>query len=177
MPNQAICFKNSIKKYLKPPVYDNLNGWFRNADIATAKKQGIIIKKSIKKLNKLSVDLQPIMRDCNCLSTSVINQAKKLYADSNGNLKEFLLLLNNKKIGGGNLYLDKNNVIIGTYNKCYCKVPIKSLRMPGIYCECSAGWFEKLFQSVLERDVKVEIIHTINNGFKECLFNVHIKDI
>ena len=34
------------------------------------------------------------------------------------------------------------------------------------------GWFEKLFSSIFERKVLVGIIHTILDGFEECVFEI-----
>lgn len=44
--------------------------------------------------------------------------------------------------------------------------------MPACYCECSAGWFEKLFSRVLGKEVCVNLKHTILDGRDECMFEV-----
>ena len=40
------------------------------------------------------------------------------------------------------------------------------------YCECSAGWYKKLFSEVFEKDVSVKILNTIINGANECTFEI-----
>lgn len=40
------------------------------------------------------------------------------------------------------------------------------------YCECSAGWYMKLFSEVFEKNVSVKIIDTIVNGADECTFEI-----
>ena len=40
------------------------------------------------------------------------------------------------------------------------------------YCECSAGWYQKLFSEVFEREVSVKIVDTIVNGAAECTFEI-----
>ena len=40
------------------------------------------------------------------------------------------------------------------------------------YCECSAGWYMKLFSEVFEKKVNVKIVDTIVNGASECTFEI-----
>ena len=87
-------------------------------------------------------------------------------------MSEFLRLLNDQYIGGGQLRIDENGKIIGTYLKCYCGIAKVIKVMPSCYCECSAGWFEKLFSEVFERRVEVKLIHTILDGYSECVFEI-----
>lgn len=58
------------------------------------------------------------------------------------------------------------------YAKCYCNIPKKVDTMNKQYCECSAGWYERLFSEVFEKDVEVQIIDTIINGANECTFEI-----
>lgn len=40
------------------------------------------------------------------------------------------------------------------------------------YCECSAGWYMRLFSEVFEKSVTVTIVDTIVNGASECVFEI-----
>lgn len=41
------------------------------------------------------------------------------------------------------------------------------------YCECSAGWYMRLFSEVFEKSVTVIIVDTIvNGGAPECGFEI-----
>jgi len=104
------------------------------------------------------------------LSANSIKKAKKIFSKSN-NIEEFLTLLNEADIGGQNLYLSGNK-IIAIYKKCYCNIPKKIKDMNKNYCECSAGWYMKLFSEVFEKNVSVKIIDTIVNGADECTFEI-----
>ena len=44
--------------------------------------------------------------------------------------------------------------------------------MNKIYCECSAGWYMRLFSEVFEKNVTVKIVDTIVNEAKECTFEI-----
>ena len=112
------------------------------------------------------------MRKCGgcCLSANAVKISKKLYAKSN-NLTEFLNLLNEADIGGKNLHISGDK-IIAVYKKCYCNIPKKVENLNKNYCECSAGWYMRLFSEVFEKNVNVEIVDTIVNGASECTFEI-----
>ena len=42
------------------------------------------------------------------------------------------------------------------------------------YCECSAGWYMRLFSEVFEKSVTVTIVDTIVNGAAECVFEIRL---
>ncbi len=44
------------------------------------------------------------------------------------------------------------------------------------YCRCSAGFLKAYWEQVLERPVRVEVIHSIISGAKECKFAIHLVD-
>ena len=58
------------------------------------------------------------------------------------------------------------------YKKCYCNIPKKIKNINKNYCECSAGWYLKLFSEVFEKNVTVKIVDTITNGAAECTFEI-----
>jgi predicted hydrocarbon binding protein len=105
-----------------------------------------------------------------CISDKVIKTAKELYQNSK-DLEDYIKLLNDNHIGGGQLHI-KNNIIIGIYDRCYCGIPKVAKDISRAYCECSAGWFEKLFSEVFEKEVLVKKRDTILNGAKECRFEI-----
>ena len=96
--------------------------------------------------------------------------SKKLYAKSN-DIAEFLNLLNEADIGGRNLHISDGK-IIAVYKKCYCNIPKKIGNMNKKYCECSAGWYMRLFSEVFEKSVTITIVDTIVNGAAECVFEI-----
>jgi predicted hydrocarbon binding protein len=107
-----------------------------------------------------------------CISDKVIKTAKALYQNSK-DLEDFIKLLNDNQIGGGQLHME-NNIIIGIYDRCYCGIPKAAKDISTAYCECSAGWFEKLFSEVFEKEVFVKKRDTILNGAKECIFEIMV---
>lgn len=116
-----------------------------------------------------------IMLECGrkCIGASTIQKAKKLFANST-DMTEFLSKMNDNHIGGGRLTLDGSN-ISGGYDTCYCGTVSKANQLiPITYCYCSAGWYQRLFESVLTDAVQVEIIQSIASGADSCEFRIKI---
>jgi hypothetical protein len=61
--------------------------------------------------------------------------------------------------------------------RCYCSL-LRNLpdnqNVSLTYCFCSKGFVKKLWESVLEREVKVEIIKSAVSGAQECEFAIHL---
>lgn len=141
-------------------------------DKATPLKQARYINDILNVTEKMNICMTNTMCKCGgcCLSANAVKTAKKLYAKSN-NITEFLNLLNEADIGGKNLHISGDK-IIAVYKKCYCNIPKKVENLNKNYCECSAGWYMRLFSEVFEKKVNVEIVDTIVNGASECTFEI-----
>lgn len=175
MANKIERVLESINNELGNETYNNLVSKVSTiGDKPTPAKQGKYMKLLLDELclNYGLEATKKVMRPCGyqCISNTVINTAKLLFEKSD-NVEEFLRLLNEKHIGGGYLHM-KDNKIIAIYEKCYCGIPKSAKDISTMYCECSAGWFEKLFSSVLKKEVDVKILETILNGADNCTFEI-----
>jgi len=56
--------------------------------------------------------------------------------------------------------------------ECYCNIPKQTTNLNKVYCECSAGWYTRLFSEVFGKSVTVKILDTIVNGATECTFEI-----
>ncbi len=60
---------------------------------------------------------------------------------------------------------------------CYCSL-VRGLpadeKLSLTYCHCSKGFVKKLWESVLERPVKVELIQSVVSGASECKFAIRL---
>ena len=139
---------------------------------ATPLKPARYINDILNTAENMNICMTNTMRKCGgcCLSANAVRIAKKLYAKSD-NITEFLNLLNEADIGGRNLHISDGK-IIAVYKKCYCNIPKKVDNLNKNYCECSAGWYMRLFSEVFEKKVNVEIVDTIVNGASECTFEI-----
>lgn len=120
-----------------------------------------------------TMSLQTTMRKCggNCLGKEAIELAKNIYEKSS-TIDEFLVGMNDMGIGGGNLHVEHEKVI-AIYKNCYCDIPCATKKLNPLYCQCSAGWFQRLFSEVFGKPVSVKIINTITNGANECTFEIN----
>jgi Family of unknown function (DUF6144) len=61
--------------------------------------------------------------------------------------------------------------------RCYCSL-LRGLpeeeKVSITYCNCSKGFVETLWESVLGRPVKVELVQSVISGADECEFKIHI---
>lgn len=139
---------------------------------ATSLKQARYINAILNTAENMKICITDTMRKCGggCLSTNAIKIAKQLYEKSN-DIAEFLNKMNEADLGGKNLHISDGK-IIGVYKECYCNIPKKVEHLNKKYCECSAGWYMKLFSEVFEKRVSVRIVDTIVNGASECTFEI-----
>ena len=114
-----------------------------------------------------------VMKPCGyqCISDNIIARARALYVKSS-NLEDFMRLLNEQRIGGGKLHINDGK-IIGIYEKCYCGLARSVKGLSPLYCNCSAGWYERLFSSIFEKKIKVKKVQTILDGSTMCVFEIN----
>lgn len=69
-----------------------------------------------------------------------------------------------------------DDVVYLSYPKCYCGT-VNATREPisGTYCLCSREFIVQAFSVGLQRDVGVDLLHTIIQGAGECRFAIHIS--
>ena len=61
--------------------------------------------------------------------------------------------------------------------RCYCgllRALPKDATVSPTYCHCSEGFIKKYWESILERPVKVELMHSAISGASECKFAVQL---
>jgi predicted hydrocarbon binding protein len=114
-----------------------------------------------------------IMQNCGrqCLPTGYIAKAKALY-ESASDIDDFLRELNKTGLGGGRLER-RGQIIHGGYDRCYCGL-VKGSKTPIslTYCNCSGGWYQRLFESVLGKPVEVKVVDSIVHGADRCTFEI-----
>jgi hypothetical protein len=88
-----------------------------------------------------------------------------------GNLDAFIESLS-RHMGPDGLRRE-GNVVKVKYPRCYCPLAseIKEPLSP-TYCNCSVGWLKELYETVIGKPVKVEVIETVKRGGQACRFNV-----
>lgn len=98
------------------------------------------------------------------------------------NVEEFLKAEQQKPTKGTRL-TQEGNTLYQVYRprelgvRCYCSL-VRGLpadeKMSPTYCHCSKEFVKKLWESVLERPLKVELIQSVVSGAQECKFAIHL---
>lgn len=105
-----------------------------------------------------------------CITTSMIKKARKLFSESS-NLEEFL-----KEYTKTNSHFQEvNGEYFMVYPHCYCSFVNKHPNLSELsptYCYCSVGWVKELFEKATDRDVRVDLIHSVISGADECRFRI-----
>jgi len=108
-----------------------------------------------------------------CYNTFFSKTAEEIKKKSKG-IEEIIQNLN--KLVGGEHFKLEGNKLYSTLNQCFCQVGVKEIKEPisKTYCNCSLGWMKSLFQTLLERDVEVEILESIVSGGSACKFVISL---
>jgi predicted hydrocarbon binding protein len=178
MPFKLLRFRNSMDTQVSKRVHEQL---LQNRVPYDTLSTGTQTARWIGNLvDDMAVEIgadgaKAVMEACGqqCIGQSVIDKARRLKQDSS-DIDEFLENLNHEHIGGGKLWRE-NDVIYASYERCYCG-SVSKTRQPisTIYCQCSCGWYKKLFEATLEKPVKVELLDSIIHGADTCQFIIHI---
>jgi hypothetical protein len=166
-----------------------MEGSERITEKADKKKIAQWVKEAVEKLDA-SIDERTrvqVMLNCgyNCAKRNhkVIERAlgrRKKYASTD----EFLLAEEKKPMRGTRL-VREGNILYQYYTpevftrpmRCYCGLfrglPTEDT-VSLTYCNCGKGFVEKYWEAVLQKPVKVDLLHSAISGAKECKFVIHL---
>lgn len=106
----------------------------------------------------------------NCASgMPIINQYK-------GNIEGFITAFKQK--ANEDITYDREKGIVTVVgperDDCFC--PLNGLRhkTPKIVCNCSLGWQQYTYETILGKEVRVELKESVLRGGKRCTFEIHI---
>jgi len=163
-PSSMLRISLSEYKSMKTPV--------QKASFIRKIMDRLLAKTSKRVAKKVMLECGYMMRDgvSRCINEHKIKRTKQLYAESR-NIEDFIERLG--RHSGGKFKLEGNS-IKAIYNRCYCgSVSRTKEKIPSIYCYCGAGWYKRLFEEVLGRPVRVEVLQSIANGADECVLRIY----
>ena len=123
-------------------------------------------------------------RNCASMNKRVIESAKKRRKKFK-DLETFLEGEQQKPMKGTRLIKD-GDILYQYYTphaftppmRCYCSLlrglP-KDTTISLTYCHCSKAFVQRLWESILERPVKVDLLQSVVSGDSECKFAVHLS--
>ncbi|MFX0125041.1 MAG: hypothetical protein ACFFAE_15525 [Candidatus Hodarchaeota archaeon] len=65
------------------------------------------------------------------------------------------------------------------YHYCHCGLVKASLKASDIkisptFCHCGAGWYKTLWEGILEKPVRIEVLQSVIRGDDHCQFAIHL---
>jgi hypothetical protein len=57
---------------------------------------------------------------------------------------------------------------------CFCPLISLQAKTPKVVCNCSLGWHQRTWQTVLGRKVRVELTESVLRGGRRCTFQVQV---
>ena len=59
---------------------------------------------------------------------------------------------------------------------CFCPLNSVAVKTPGVVCNCSLGWQQHTWETLLQKKVRVELKEAVLRGGKHCTFEIQILD-
>jgi hypothetical protein len=157
-------------------------------------ERAALMAETMDKLDALAPDLETrvmIMTECSCdCYTEHIAEFKKVWA-AGRDIDQLLTAMHGKVFMvkpervGDIVYITKaprfpeehrnaTTPEAKRYYFCHCDYARAAVDLSPTYCLCGAGWCKKIWEAVLERPVRVEIVKSVLQGDEVCRFAVHL---
>ncbi len=64
------------------------------------------------------------------------------------------------------------------YYACFCPLVREAIRrdeaLSASFCNCSGGWFVQMWEAILDRRLRVDVVESVLQGEERCVFRVHL---
>jgi hypothetical protein len=72
---------------------------------------------------------------------------------------------------------EKNIITMTSPERSDCWCPLNSLHQntPAVVCNCSLGWQQHTWETLLQKKVRVELKEAVLRGGKRCVFEIHVE--
>ncbi|MBM3297995.1 MAG: hypothetical protein FJY83_10420 [Candidatus Aminicenantes bacterium] len=79
------------------------------------------------------------------------------------------------KLVGPELAFVEGETVHWGYPRCFCELVADGPeRLPETYCRCSVGWVKEMFETVMGKPVRVDLVQSVKSGASSCRFLIHI---
>lgn len=58
---------------------------------------------------------------------------------------------------------------------CFCPLNGRQQNTPPVVCNCSLGWQQHTWETLLQKKVRVELKESVLRGGKRCVFEIHVE--
>lgn len=84
-----------------------------------------------------------------------------------------------RKTSSGDVVTFAQNLITVTSpdrSDCFCPLNGVAAKTPGVVCNCSLGWQQHSWETVLGKKVRVDLIESVLQGGTRCVFEIHVLE-
>jgi hypothetical protein len=86
-----------------------------------------------------------------------------------------------QSLSGDTVTYDREKGIItmdsGERTDCFCPLIGRLYNTPKVACNCSLGWQQHTWETLLGKKVQVELKESVLRGGKRCLFEIRVGDV
>ncbi len=115
--------------------------------------------------------MNEVLHDLGAHCASTWDQVPKHRGDFDGFCKVL-----EQSVSGDRVTWDREKGIITVTSpertECFC--PLNGRNTPTLVCNCSLGWQQQAWETVLQRKVRVELKESVLRGGKRCVFEIHV---
>ena len=83
-------------------------------------------------------------------------------------------------LSGDTVTFDREKGVItmdsGERSDCFCPLIGCLYNTPKVACNCSLGWQQHTWETLLQQKVNVELKESVLRGGKRCVFKIHLSD-
>ena len=66
------------------------------------------------------------------------------------------------------------------YHQCFCVMVREAIRtgepISPDFCNCSGGWFVQMWEAILDRRLRIDVVESVLQGHDRCLFAVYVPE-
>jgi hypothetical protein len=83
-------------------------------------------------------------------------------------------------VSGDNITYDWEKGVITMASEerpdCFCPFVSRLHHTPKVVCQCSLGWQQHTWETLLQKKVKVELKESVMRGGKRCVFEIRVLE-
>lgn len=187
--------KKNLKDFIDEAERKKLLKGSEEIDQADPKEKAAWVKTVMEKFDRLIPDEKDrwkIMKECSCSCQDTSMADYKAEYEKHRDIDKLIDYLHGKAFSikpvreGNIIYITKAPAFPEEYKKaktqeekryyfCHCEYArAADSDLSPTYCYCGAGWCQRIWEEILGRPVKIEIVESVLQGGKVCKFAVHI---
>jgi hypothetical protein len=121
-------------------------------------------------------EMNDTLHELGTYCSSLSDETTKKYR---GNIDGFCQMIKQSASGDNVTYDREKGVItmasVDDRTDCFCPFASLAWGTPKVLCNCSLGWQQHTWETLLQKKVKVELKESVLRGGKRCVFEIHVE--